>query len=156
MRVRIARVVRDVDPDAATAWWSDFREGPDDHGFIPGHRRRILSRGADNVVMEDETRLLGSRVFVERTTVWPDKREVRFAGRNNFGLFDGVYSFEPEGRGTRIVLDATVTLAPHVAWTHVAAWPLVLAILRVDLARHAKEMRSDLLGGKQVARPRRA
>lgn len=154
--MRIARVVRDIDPDAATAWWSDFREGHGDHGFIPGHERRILSRGADSVVMEDETKLLGLRLFLERTTVWPDKREVRFAGRNSFGLFDGSYTFEPKGNGTRIVLDATVTLSPSLQWADVAAKPLVLTILRVDLARHAKDMRSDLLAGEQVARPRRA
>lgn len=144
MRIQVSTHVAGIDPAAAARWWSDFREGGSDHAFIPGHRRRIVARNADSVVMDEETKLLGLRVFHERTTAWPDKDEVRFAGRNNFAHFDGAYTFDAEGGGTRIALDATVTLHKPLEWTDAAAKLLVAAILRADLAYHAKGMRGDL------------
>ena len=156
LQVRLAHVVRDVGSDAAARWWADFQDGRSDHPYIPGHRRRILARAPDSVVMEEETKLLGLRVFTERTTAWPDGREVRFAGRSNFALFDGSYSFEEHPRGTRIVLDANVSLARPLGWADLVARPIVAAILRADLAGHAKDMRSDLIGRRQNARWRRA
>lgn len=156
MRVQVSTIVEGVDPKAAARWWSDFREGRVDHGFIPGHRRRIVSRDADKVVMEEETKILGLRVFKERTTAWPDELEVRFAGTNNFAHFDGAYTFDAAEGGTRIGLDATVTLHRPLEWTDVAAKHVVAAILRADLRLHAKEMRSDLSGGRRNASRRRA
>lgn len=136
--------MRGVDPASATRWWSDFQEGRADHAFLPGHRRRIVERAADRIVMEEQTKLLGIRVFHERTTAWPGAREVRFAGRNNFALFDGAYSFHPHANGTKVVLDANVTLRKPIAWTDVAARPVVIGILKADLAAHAREMERDL------------
>ena len=145
MRIQVHTFVRGVEPGAAARWWADFREGGADHGFIPGHRRRIVSRDAESVVMEEETKLLGSRIFQERTTAWPDELEVRFAGANNFAHFDGAYTFDAERGGTRIGLDATVTLR-RFQWSDVVAKQVATAILKADLAWHAKEMRSDLSG----------
>ena len=146
MRIRISKGVPGVDADAAARWWADFRDGHEDHPRIPGHRRRIVARDAGSITMEEETRLAGVRLFFERVTAWPEGREVRFGGRNNFAIFDGAYRFEPDGDGTRIVLEANVQLRRPIEWTDVAAKPLVAGILRADLAAHATDMRRDLKG----------
>lgn len=151
MRVLLSHVVRDVAPEEAARWWSDFREGRDDHRFLPGHRRRILARAPGHVTMEDETRPLGIPLFRETTTAWPSASAVRFVGRSTVAAFEGAYRFEPAAGGTRIELEATITLRRVLRWTDVAARPLVAAILRVDLARHANDMRRDLSVDRQSA-----
>ena len=146
MHVSLSHRVPGVGPDDAARWWSDFQEGEHDHPFVPTNRRRILARGRGSVTMEDEARVLGLRVFRETVTAFPDAREVRFAGQNDFAKFDGRYRFEPDGDGTRIALEAEIHLRQAIAWADVAAKPLVLGILRVDLAGHAKELRRDMKG----------
>ena len=144
--------MRGVPPDQAARWWSDFQDGRHDHAFLPGHRRRIVARAPGSVVMEEEMRILHVTLFRERTTAWPEERTVRFAGRNGFALFEGSYAFEEHPEGTRIVLDATVTLT-RLRWADGAARPLVLVILRADLAAHAKDMRADLIPRRQKPSP---
>jgi hypothetical protein len=144
VQVRIERVVAGVSPREATAWWSDFREGPSDHAFLPGSRRVIVERATDHVTMREHAFGLAW----ELVTAWPGEREVRFVGRNRASTFAGAYRFEEApGRaavGTRIVLEAEITLAKGIAWTDAMARPVVLAMLKADLAGHAKEMRKDL------------
>lgn len=152
----LSHVVEGVSPDEAARWWSDFQEGRHDHPMLPGHERRIVARSDTSVSMIDETRLLGLPLFRERTTAWPEPRRVRFVGVNGFGRFEGSYSFEPAGGATRIVLDARIDLARPWAWGTFAARPVATAILRADLAHHAKELRKDMNAGRQKAGDRRA
>lgn len=140
------QLVRGVAPADAVRWWADFQEGRVDHRFVPATQRRILARSRGGVTMEDVTRVLGVQVFRESVTSYVDAREVRFHGQNDFAAFSGRYAFEPERDGTRIRLDADIRLRRALAWADVAAKPLVLAILKVDLAGHATDMRRDLKG----------
>lgn len=136
-----------VTPRAAIAWWSDFQEGRHDHPFLPATRRRILARGSASVTMEEVTRVLGVQIFRESVTARIGEQEVRFAGQNDLARFDGAYAFHEEGDGTRILLDAEIQLKPALRWADVAARPLVLTILKVDLSGHARHMRRELTGG---------
>lgn len=144
MQVLLSHVVPDVPPAEVARWWSDFQDGRVDHPFVPGSQRRVVQRGPGHVSMEEETRILGVRVFRETATAWPGDTEVRFAGTNDFATFEGRYVFEPEREGTRIVLHATVRLRRPLAWTERLAKPIVQGILRADLRGHAKELRRDL------------
>lgn len=94
--------------------------------------------------MEETAHWLGVRVFRERVTAFVGRSDVRFKGENDFATFDGAYRFDAEGSGTKISLDASIRLKPALRWSELAAKPLVLAILRVDLHAHAREMRQDL------------
>jgi hypothetical protein len=140
VHVRIERLVAGVAPRDATAWWSDFREGPSDHAFFPGSRRDIVERGPDHVTMRE--RAVG--IAWELVTAWAGEREVRFVGRNRAASFSGAYRFEEAPTGTRIVLEADITLAKPIRWTDAAAKPAVLALLKADLRGHAREMEKDL------------
>lgn len=148
MHVTLSRLVRGVDPDDAARWWSDFQDGRTDHRFLPMTERRILARGRGSVTMEDVSRVLGVQVFRESVTSYVDAREVRFHGQNDYAAFSGRYAFERAEVGTRIRLDADIRLRRGLAWADVAAKPLVVAILRVDLAGHANDLRRDLKGGR--------
>lgn len=140
MHVRIERVVPGVAPRDAAAWWSDFREGPTDHAFFPGSRREIVERGPTHVTMRERA----AGIAWELVTAWPGEREVRFTGRNRASSFEGSYRFEEAEGGTRIVLDALITLRRPIAWTDRLARPAVLAMLKADLRGHAREMARDL------------
>lgn len=144
MKVDLSVDVPGVAPEAAHAWWSDFREGNTDHPFVPGERRRILEESPTRVVMEDETRWLGVRVFRERTTAEIAPGEVRIQGANGLAAFEGAYRFEAIPGGTRLRLVATVTLRRGLAWSDAWARPLVLAILRVDLRGHARDLEGEM------------
>lgn len=146
MHVSLSSTVPDVPPAEALRWWSDFQDGGHDHRFVPGADRRVVQKDAHSATMEETTRWLGIRVFREGVTAQIGHRDVRFTGTNDFACFDGAYTFEPEGAGTRITLTANIRLKPALRWSDVAAKPLVLAILNADLRGHAKDMRRDLRG----------
>ncbi|HUR67713.1 MAG TPA: SRPBCC family protein [Candidatus Thermoplasmatota archaeon] len=140
MHVRLHAIARRVDPAAATAWWSDFRDGPHDHRFVPGSSRAVVERGAAHATMVES--VFG--LTWEHVTAWPGDRHVRFVGTNKLSRFSGTYRFEPDPHGTRVVLEADIHLAGPLAWTDRAAKPMVQALLQADLRGHAKEMERDL------------
>lgn len=145
MRIALHSDVPGVPPDAALAWWSDFQEGPTDHAFVPGQRRTLLGRDADGARMRDETRVLGVLLFRETTTARVETDRVTFDGRNTVSRFVGAYVFSPlDPGGTRITLDAEVTLKPPLGWTRPLARRVATAILRADLSHHARDMAHDL------------
>lgn len=146
LRLRIDEFVPGVAPDRALAWWRDFREGREDHAFLPRVTRRILERGPAGVRMRDEARWLGIRVFRESVRAWDEEGGVAFEGENDFAVFEGAYRFAPdgEGRGTHIRLDAAIRLRPALRIGEPIARPIVLRILRSDLRHHAREMAEEL------------
>lgn len=147
MRIALSHDVPGVEPAAALAWWSDFREGHADHGFVPGTQRRIHGRAEGETSMEEVTRWLGITVFREHVRARVGEDDVRFAGTNNFSSFDGRYAFEPMPGGTTIRLAADIRLRRGLRWADVAAVPVVEAILRADLRGHAKDMQRELSRG---------
>ena len=143
VRIEIERLARGVAPAQAAAWWGDFRDGREDHRFLPGTTRRVIAT-TGGVRLEEETRLLGARVWRESSDVRVAPGEVAFHGRNPFASFQGRYLFEPAPGGTRVRLVADVALVRPLAWTDAAARGIVAAILRADLHGHVTQMRRDL------------
>lgn len=141
MHVDLRETVQGVTPERALDWWMDFRDGHDDHAFVPGARRRVLERAADAVVLEERVRPLGLPLFHERVSVRREGHAARFRGDNTYATFEGEYAFEPgpEG-GTTARLVADVTLKKP--W--MAPRALVERVLRVDLKGHLRQMRKDL------------
>ncbi|MGQ0536417.1 MAG: hypothetical protein ACT4PT_10120 [Methanobacteriota archaeon] len=146
MRLDLSVFVPGVDAPAAIAWWTDFREGVDDHPFLVPGDRRILRQTATECEMEDKVRMFGLTLWRERTIAWTGERAVRFAGSNRASDFEGSYAFDPEPGGTRIRLVARVRLRRGFGWTERVAARLARAIVRWDLETHAEEMRRDLAG----------
>lgn len=144
MRIELTHFVAGVDPADALRWWSDFQDGHADHAFVPGARRRILARDGDATTMEERVRPLGIPLFRETTTARIEPHAVRFEGTNTFSRFQGAYFFEPISGGTRIRLGADIQMRPRLRPAATLARPLVKAILRRDLAGHAREMAADL------------
>lgn len=153
MRIQMEDKARGVAPDAAVAWWSDFREGAVDHAFLPGARRRILRRDGADVTMEDEMGVGPVRLFHERARATTDGRAVRFSGTNSFGSFEGAYLFGEAPEGTAIRLEATVRLRKGLRWSDAAAKPLAELALRHDLRQHAAAMERDLGTGRDKKSP---
>lgn len=139
VRIQLSRHVRGVTPDRAHAWWSDFREGRTDHGWIPGERRRILSRNGNEVQMEDSIR----GMFRERTTATVEANAVRFRGENSLASFAGAYSFAPDGDGTSIALDVELELRRGLGWTSWIARPIAKLVIGMDLAGHARDIEKE-------------
>lgn len=87
--------------------------------------------------------MAGVRVFRERTTAEVAPGEVRFHGVNGVSSFEGAYRFELIPGGTRVRLVAEVRLRRGLAWSDALARPLALAVLRLDLQGHARDLRKD-------------
>lgn len=139
MRLHASQHVAGVSPQHALAWWSDFREGRTDHGWLPGERRRILERRDGAVTMEDRFLL-----FRERTTATAEPGLVRFRGTNSVSEFEGTYRFEPADGGTRIVLDAEVSLRKGLRWSEAVARPVAQRLVEADLRGHARDLAREL------------
>lgn len=139
--VRLSASAAGVRPGAAFRWWSDFRSGTVRHGAIRT-RRNVLERRADGGVrMEDRTLF-----FRERLTAVADERalEVRFAGENTVSTFTGAYRFEPDGDGTRVVLETTIRPRGPLARLRPIAEPAARALLAHDLREHVADLARDL------------
>lgn len=154
MRFELTVPVRGVPPEAALAWWTDFREGPHDHTFLRGAYRRILRHEGDVTVMEDEGKVLGVPLFRERTRARRAGNRVELEGENTVSRFRGAYRFEPAAGGCLVTLLADVELKPALRWSRFAARPLAARFLRMDLEGHAREMKADLVPEPPHARSR--
>lgn len=148
MRVQIEQTVPGVEPDAALAWWSDFRSGRHDHRFVPGARRRVHAVDSQTTEIHDTVRWLGLPVFREHVLAQVRGNTVQLSGENTFARFEGRYRFEPvfDPEGTQLTLEATIDLKGPLAWIETLARPLVLAVLRWDTRRHLDEMADALRG----------
>ena len=141
MHIDLTEKVPGVTPDRALDWWMDFRDGHDDHAFIPGSRRRVLERTPDSVYLEESVRPLGLPIFHERVSVRREGRAAKFSGTNTYASFQGEYAFEagPEGATTaRLVADVKLKkpwLAPKA---------VVERVLREDLKGHLRQMEREL------------
>lgn len=148
VRFDLTELARGVAPDQALAWWTDFREGRADHGFVPGQKRRILGRAKDGAVtMEDK-----SAFIREVTTARVEADRVVFEGVNTFSRFVGSYQFSSAEKGTIVRLEADVELRPGLRFSEAVARPIARALLRADLRAHVKEMRRDLTPTGDIAR----
>jgi hypothetical protein len=98
--VRVAVDVPGVPPDAAWAWWTDFRPGSEDHAFAAwAHPERRVEFGeAGRVVLTETARVWRFR-FLEVAELELKKPRVKFDVRNNFGRFWGHYRFLPAADG---------------------------------------------------------
>lgn len=138
------RVAAGVAPEAAVAWWSDFREGDVDHAFLPGAKRRILGHSGGEVTMEDRMGVGPVKLFFEQARARVDGRVVRFSGTNTFATFEGSYSFVEAPAGTLVRLDAMVRLRKGLRWSEAVARRVAEVVLRQDLRHHVEEMERDL------------
>lgn len=145
MRVQVEQRVPGVDPDRAMAWWTDYREGRRDHGFVPGATRRVRER-PEGTLVEDRVRWLGVTVFSERVRVQARGNKVELVGENTWARFRARYVFEHafDPDGTRVRLTADVRGRGPLAWVQGLARPLATAVLRWDTRRHLEQMREDL------------
>jgi hypothetical protein len=166
VRLELSSFAPGVAPDAALAWWFDFREGATDHTFLGARVRRvILARSPDVVEMEDR-----APFFRERTRAQRQPGAVVFTGYNGLSRFRGEYRFEAdvsgslpagngtdrpaspdvsapspagngtEGDGTRVTLRAEIDLRGPLKAGLLLARPMARAILRRDLEGHVEDM----------------
>lgn len=158
MRIRVERPTR-IPPDRLFAWWSDFQEGVEDHAFLlrtgerppGGAGRRVLSRSASKVEIEDRGRFLGMPLRERYNVVLhPERHEVLLYGANNFSKFSASYRFE-EGKA---VLDATVSPRTILAAFDRPMVPVVRRFLERDLEGHLGDAERDLTPGPAPATER--
>lgn len=146
--MRAEALVRGVSPDAAWAWWTDFRQGAEDHAFARwGHpERRLQEREDGTILVTDTASLLGLR-WLEVEEVTLAKPRVRFEARNNAGVFRGHYRFLPHAEGTRIeaVVDVVALHKPY-RWGGPLARAFVGWFVGWDLRHHAREMEREASG----------
>lgn len=144
VHVTVEETVEGVEPSVARAWWSDFREGHTDHGFVPGAERRIVEDDGSTTVMVDRVRWLGVPVFTERARAQVRGNTVQFSGENTLARFRGRYRFEPvfEPEGTKIVLEATIKPKGALSWIEGLTRPIAEWIVRWDLRKHAEDLSS--------------
>jgi len=139
--MRTSALARDVRPDEAWAWWTDYQDGAEDHAFARwAHPERRVEELEPGVLQVSESGQLGPLRFLEVTVVRLEKPRIRFESRNTFGTFRGSIRFQPDARGTRI----------EVAWDeHPVRWlrwtgPLGRFALRRfyawDLRQHARQL----------------
>lgn len=142
MHIELRETVPGVSPERALDWWMDFRDGQEDHAFIPGSRRKVVERTADSVLLVEDVKPLGLPLFRERVSVERAGRAARFRGTNTYADFEGEYAFEPAPEGTVATLRADLKLKrPWMAPRRV-----VEEVLRRDLRGHLAQM------GKEPAR----
>jgi hypothetical protein len=134
-----------VDPDRAWAWWTDFREGAEDHVFVARARprRRVEELEPGHLRMRDEASILRIR-WREETDAWLRPPRVEFDVRNPAGRFRGHYAFLPAEGGVRV----EVELAMDPRWWLRALGPLgawmVRRFVAWDLRMHLREMERDV------------
>ncbi|HLE97876.1 MAG TPA: hypothetical protein VI997_10935 [Candidatus Thermoplasmatota archaeon] len=148
MRIRLERPTR-IPPERLFEWWTDFKDGAEDHAFLikPGERapgdagRRVLSRSDTKVEIEDRGRFLGLPLR-ERYNVClhPERNEVLLYGENNFSRFSASYRFE-DGKA---VLDATVAPRTLLVPLDRPMEPVVRRFLARDLEGHLGDAERDL------------
>lgn len=157
VRVEIEETVEGVGPDQALAWWTDYREGPHDHGFLLEADRHVVEE-PEAAMIEDRVEWLGLPVFSERVRAQQRGNTVKLLGENTWATFRATYTFEhtfePEGTEVRLVAD--VEGRGPLAWVQSAARPIVEGILRRDTRRHLDEMRADLAEAPGVGDETRA
>lgn len=147
MRIALDEHVAGVSAATAFAWWCDFAE--DDHAHVHGLRRHVIVEGAA-ARMQDELRIGPVLFWRERTRAQakdarPDQpARVEFDGENPLARFSGSYAFEPHADGVNVRLVAGVHPKGLLARFEAVGRPLVVAILRHDLRRHARDMRKDM------------
>lgn len=155
VRLEIDERVDGVEPERALAWWTDFRSGEHDHGFVPGARRGILEDGPEGTLIADEVRWFGLPVFRERVRARVRGNTVQLDGENTFARFQGRYRFEHvfEPEGTRVVLAARIHLKGPLRWLERLGRPLIRTVLRWDTRKHleqmAEETRSPATAGRR-------
>lgn len=142
--MRLEVPVRGVTPDAAWAWWTDFRNGTEDHDFWGWARpeRRVEEREDGSLLITDTARVLGMR-YLEVCEAMPAKPRLRFDARNNFGRFRGHYRFLPGEGGTRLEVAWEQELVPWLrAFGPVGRW-LVRRMFAWDLRHHARALEHE-------------
>jgi hypothetical protein len=145
VRVEIEETVAGVDPDEALDWWTDYREGSEDHGFIRGADRRVVEEGQAHMI-EDRVEWLGLPVFTERVRAQQRGNTVQLLGENTWATFRATYTFDhtfdPEGTEVRLVAD--IEGRGPLSWVQSVTRPVVERVLRWDTRRHLAEMREDV------------
>ncbi len=147
MIVRLERTVP-FPRDTVYAWWTDFR--PDDHPGRPSpatSSRTILRREGDEIWLRDRAARPAPVTLEEHVVLHPPNGysvDARYPGAD----VRYEYRFEPDGQGTRIVLEAA--LRPR----HFGRLLLPLIRGRVrryaerDTDYHLRRMREDLASRK--------
>lgn len=142
--MRVEVVARGVEPDAAWAWWTDFREGGADHRFARwAHpERRVEERGGGRLAIEERARVgpLRYREVVEVTLAKP---ELRFDARSTFGAFRGAFRFLPDPRGTRVVVAWEMRLVPWLRALGPLGRGVVGWFYAWDLRQHVAELERE-------------
>lgn len=127
-------------------WWSDYTEGVIDDRSFSRVTRRIVSRGADNFVLEDTfTRPVR---FVDRTVVTlrpPDS--ILFSSDSRVWRVEGRYTFSQMDEMVQAQVE--VELTPQGIWRIAFALPFVkgrvIREFNEDLSSHLAEFEKDML-----------
>jgi hypothetical protein len=153
VRVEVQETVAGIEPEQALEWWTDYREGPVDHAFVRGARRRVHETDRAHMI-EDRVRWLGLPVFTERVRAQQRGNKVQLLGENTWATFRARYTFEPtfDPQGTEIRLVADIEGKGPLSWVDRLTRPLVARVLRWDTRHHVEHMREDL--GPVGAEPR--
>lgn len=136
--------MRGVAPDAAWAWWTDYREGGDDHAFAAWAHpvREVEVRPDGSIALTETARVLGL-TFWEKAVLRPAKPRLHFEAQNNFGRFRGHFRFLPAEGGTRIEV---VWEQDLVGWLRLLGPLGRFAVRRFyawDLGHHARALERE-------------
>jgi hypothetical protein len=149
-------VVPGVAPEEAWAWWTDFREGGEDHAFAAwAHPERRVERREDGTVVLTETARVWRFRFLEVAELELKKPRVKFQVRNNLGRFWGTYRFLPAAGGTRLEGVWDQELVRWLRWLGPLGRWAVRWFFAWDLRKHAEELAQDVAAATK-AEPRRA
>ncbi|MCA1813552.1 MAG: SRPBCC family protein [Halobacteriales archaeon] len=139
--MRASTVARGVRPDQAWAWWTDFREGGEDHGFARwAHPQRRVEELEPGVLQLTETGKVGPWKLLEVNVVRLERPRLRFEARNNAGTFRGTIRFLPDAEGTRIEVVWDERLVRWLRWLGPLGRFGVRAVYAWDLRRHARDL----------------
>ncbi len=145
IHIELSATAPGVPRKQALAWWWDFREGTHDHRFLGLAPHRTVRELRDGeVLVQDELRRLGIRVWWERLVAHLDGHAIAFEGENRLARFTGAYRFLADHGGTEVRLEADVHLRPVVALGRPVARPVIDRILAKDLEGHVAHMVEEL------------
>jgi hypothetical protein len=146
--VRAEAVARGVTPDQAWAWWTDFREGAEDHAWAAWAKPdRRVQEWEDGSWQVTETATVLRLKFLEVSRIELAKPRLRFDTRNNFGHFWGHYRFLPDAGGTRIEGVWDQELVRWLRWLGPLARFVVRRFFLWDLKHHLRDLE------REAARP---
>jgi hypothetical protein len=139
--VRAVVWARGVRPEDAWAWWTDFREGEEDHRWAAwAEPERTVERlGPGHLRLRERARV-GPLRFEEVNDVQLAHPVLRFDARNTLGRFRGAFRFLQGEGGTCIEVAWEQELARPLRWLGPLGRALVRRFYAWDLEHHVRDL----------------